>query len=307
MNLQNNYSLKKFTTVAIGGPAEFFAEVSDGVELQAVLAWAKMHSLPWYVVGEGSNLVPSDQGFAGLILKNDIEKFERRGGKITVGAGNNLLAFIKKLNNSGLSGMERMAGIPGTVGGAIYGCAGAYGQEIKDNLLSVRVFDGKKFVNLTRGQCKFGYRESIFKNKKTWIIIDATFKLEAGKRGELEQISREIIKLRRKKYKPGLKCPGSFFKNIKLSGLSVSARGRFTKKIPPGKITYGKVATGYLLEQVSAKGMSEGKIRVASHHGNLIYNPGGGKARDVKKLAHRLKRLVKNKFGITIEEEVQYI
>ncbi len=216
--------------------------------------------------------------------------------------------LIWKLDRRGLSGMERMAGIPGTVGGAIYGCAGAYGQEIKDVLVSVRVFDGQKFRNLSKAQCQFGYRNSVFKKHKNLVITQAVLRLKKGDGKSLLKTSREIIKLREKKYPPGLRCPGSFFKNIKLSSLKPAAkRAQFVKKVKHDKIMYGKVPSGHLLDQVGAKGMKQGSIRVAGHHANLIYNPNGGKARDVKALANKLKRKVKNKFGIGLEEEIQYL
>ena len=336
MLTKKNFSLKNFTTMAIGGPAKYFLVVKNETELLDALKFAKAKKLPWYVVGEGSNLVVNDRGFQGIIIQNKIPRFDlsptlpRPGeggrmagrGRIVVGAGNNLLKTIFRLNRLGLAGMERMAGIPGTVGGAIYGCAGAYGQEIKDRLVSVQIWDGRKFRNLTKKQCRFGYRESIFKKNKKWIIIEAAFKFKnldsvslqrrasgAGMtKSRLMEISRDIIKLREKKYKPGLKCPGSFFKNIKISDIQpATLRQKFVKKIPSARIMYGKVAAGYLLEQVHAKGLRQGDIRVAAHHANLIYNPNGGKSADVRKLARKMKKMIKAKFGIKIEEEVQYL
>lgn len=315
MNIKRNYPLKKFTTMAMGGPARYFVEVNTEKELLGALKFAKSKKMTWYVVGEGSNLIPADRGFSGLIIKNKLQKFDpssvsspRQERRVIVGTGNNLLNFIRKLNALGLAGFERMAGIPGTVGGAIYGCAGAYGQEIKDYLIRVRIFDGRKFRILKKKDIKFGYRESVFKKNKNWIITEATFRLGVGKKAALAKTSREIIKLRAKKYRPGLKCPGSFFKNIKLADIKpVSKRRSFLRKIPPSRIRHGKVPAGYLLEEVGAKSTRQGSIRVAAHHANLIYNPNGGKAPDVVKLARRLKKLVKNQFGITIEEEVQYL
>lgn len=120
--------------------------------------------------------------------------------------------------------------------------------------------------------------------------------------------SQEIVKLRNKKYPKNLKCPGSFFKNIRLQDIKPGTKLRkVLKKIGKKPIKYGKIPVGCLLEQVGAKGMREGKIKVASHHANLIYNLGGGKSSEVKILVTKLKKLVKNKFGIKIEEEVQYL
>lgn len=299
----------------MGGEARFFGVAKTAEDLLTALDFAKKKRLPWYVVGEGSNLIVPDRGYPGVVIQNQIQRFDLsstpvlpKRTRVTVGAGNNLFQFVFKLGRMGLDGMEKMAGIPGTVGGAIYGCAGAYGQEIKDRLLSVTYFDGKEFKNLTRKQARFGYRESIFKRHNNWVVTEAVFEFEAeGKPGLLRE-SREIVRLRSRKYKPGLKCPGSFFKNIKIDDIkSPRARNAFLKLIPTSKVIHGKVPTGYLLEEVGAKKMKQGGVRVAAHHGNLIYNIGRGRARDVRALASRLKALVKNKFGITIEEEVRYL
>ena len=132
-NFKLNYLLKNLTTIKIGGPAKYFFIARNEENLIKAIQWAKKNKVSWQVVGEGSNLIPSDQGFNGLIIKNQIANFKKTGNnKIYVGAGNGLLQFIRKVNKLGLAGMEKMAGIPGTVGGAIYGCVGAYGQEVKD-------------------------------------------------------------------------------------------------------------------------------------------------------------------------------
>jgi len=114
MTIRDNYQLKNFTTMAIGGPARFFIDFESVKELQELLSFAKEHSLPWVVVGEGSNLVPADAGYAGIVVRNRIDFLKCKGSKVNVGAGANLFAAVKKLNQTGLAGFERMAGIPGT-------------------------------------------------------------------------------------------------------------------------------------------------------------------------------------------------
>lgn len=308
MKIRKNFSLKKNTAMRLGGKTRYYAAVKSEADLLKALRFAKAQNLPWYTVGECTNLIVSDAGFRGLIIQNQIKKQQTKSHKALSGAGDNLYLFIKRLNRLGLAGMEKMAGIPGTVGGAIYGCAGAYGQEIKDHLVKVKFFDGGKIKVFSKKECRFGYRDSIFKKHKNWVILEAEFRLKAGKRAKLEAISSQILKLRLKKYPKGLKCPGSFFKNIKLEDLTpAKLRQKFIQKIPPGKIMYGKIPTGFLLDTVGAKGMEIGGIRVALHHGNLIYNAGRGRAAAVKKLAMRLKALVKKVFLIKIEEEVQYL
>ncbi|OGF68626.1 UDP-N-acetylenolpyruvoylglucosamine reductase [Candidatus Giovannonibacteria bacterium RIFCSPLOWO2_02_FULL_45_14] len=304
MRFEKGKSLKSLTSLGIGGIASFFAEIKKEKELKKIFQEAGGKR---YVIGAGSNLVAPDSGFSGFIIKIGIKAFEIKGNAIYSGAGDNLLDFIKKINKSGLEGMEKMAGIPGTVAGAIYGNAGAYGQEIKDSVSRVRIFDGKRFKWIKKEECKFGYRTSLFKKRKNWVIVGAEFFFKKENPAKLCKISRDIIKLREKKYRPGLLCPGSFFKNIILKNLKPSVRKKLTERIDNSKIIYGKVPSGYLLEEVGAKGMSVGGIRVAKHHGNLIYNSGGGKERDVKKLAGILKGLVSKKFGVRLEEEVQYL
>ncbi|OGF51895.1 UDP-N-acetylenolpyruvoylglucosamine reductase [Candidatus Giovannonibacteria bacterium RIFCSPLOWO2_02_FULL_43_11b] len=307
MRFEKGKSLKGLTTLGIGGKADFFIEIKTEEDLRSALVETAGKRMAWHIIGSGSNIVASDTGCKGAVVKIGINNFKKTGDKIYVGAGNNLLLFIKKVNKLGFGGMEKMAGIPGTVAGAIYGNAGAYGQEIKDSVSRVKIFDSEEFKWIKKGDCEFGYRTSVFKEKKDWIIVGAEFHLATGSPSVLNKISKDIIKLREKKYKPGLLCPGSFFKNIIIKDLKPIVRKKLLSKIDNSKIMYGKAPAGYLLEEVGAKGMSCGGIRVAKHHGNLIYNAGGGREKDIKNLARILKNLVRRRFGVKLEEEVQYL
>jgi len=292
----------------IGGPAKYFFIARNEKKLILAISWAKKNKIRWYVVGEGSNLIPNDKGFGGLIIKNEIKNLKIRSDAVLVGAGNNLLKFIHVANKLGLVGMEKMAGIPGTVGGAIFGCAGAYGQEIKDFLVGVKVYNGKTIHWIPQNRCRFTYRKSIFKIKKNWIILEAEFKFKKGDSKKLARASQDIITLREKKYWPGLLCPGSFFKNIVVADIQpLAVRKRFLEHIDRNKVMHGKVAAGYLLELVGAKGTTYGGIKVAEHHGNLLYNSGTGKSSEVEKLAKILKLKTRRRFGIDLEEEIQYL
>jgi len=306
--LKTNHSFKKITTMKIGGLAGYFLAVKKESELAEAISLAQQLKVKWYLIGDGSNLIPSDLGFDGLIIKNQILDFIVQDKTVFLGAGNNLLSSILRLDKLGLAGLEKMAGIPGTIGGAIYGSAGAYGQGIKDCLVRVRIFDGKDFKWLSKKSCQFGYRNSIFKSKKDLIIVGAEFEcqLEDGKK--LLKISKDIIKLREKKYQPGLLCPGSFFKNIVLDDIdSEMIRKQLLSKIDSNKVMFGKIPTGHLLDIVGARGLKHGNIIVAQHHGNLLYHRGRGQTKDVIKLANLLRARVKKHFGIVIEEEVQYL
>jgi len=308
-DLKTDFPLRNLTTMKIGGPARYFVSVGNKNSLIKAIDLAKKFKLKWYFISsDGSNLVPSDHGFGGLVIKNEIKSFKVKNGRVVIGSGNDLLKSISKLNKLGLAGMEKMAGIPGTVGGAIYGCAGAYGQDIKNCLIGVEIYDGTKSRWLSKPQCRFGYRESIFKKRKNLIIIGAEFDFKKDNPRKLLNISRRIIKLREEKYRPGLLCPGSFFKNIVVKDIKPrKLREKFLSKIDKSKIIHGKIPAGYLLEMVGAKNVISGGISVAKHHGNLIFNTGDGKAEDIEKIAKILKTRTKRRFGLELEEEIQYL
>ncbi len=216
-------------------------------------------------------------------------------------AGVDLAEVISYSITQGWKGLENLSGIPGTIGGAIVGNAGAYGHAMVEVVEKVEVLDGENRLWMDNRECNFSYRESLFKHKP-YLILKAVLKLEQGNREELERISKEIIKKREVKYHPGIRCPGSFFKNIIASDLNEEQLGKIDKT----KIVYGKVPAGYLLEEVGAKGMKIGGIEIASYHGNLFINRGKGTAADVKKLAAILKEKVRERFGIELEEEIRY-
>lgn len=300
MNLQKDIPLKNYTTVQIGGPAKFFVTVDTQEELIEALKYAKNNNLPHLMLGGGSNLLVSDEGFPGLVIRNQIQDIIQKDNLITVSSGTPLGVFIGWTLQNNFSGFQKLIGIPGTIGGAIYGNAGAYGAATADFIDKVTCFDGEKIITLSKDECQFGYRSSIFK-KNGNIILSASFTLEPGNSEELIKIAKETLP-QRNKY-GGLKSPGSFFKNIPADSLSEET----LKQIPEDKINHGKLPAGYLLESIGAKGKQVGDIQVSDFHANLITNLGAGTAKDFHQLASELVKLVKEKFGITLEPEVQLI
>lgn len=295
MDYKQNISLAAHTTLKVGGEAKYFIEVSSEAELLEAISGAKEKNITWQVVGEGSNLLVSDSGFQGLIIVNKLH-YIHKDGNLVVGAGTNLNKLVDYANENGIAGFESLAGIPGTVGGAVYGNAGAYGETISDHLTYVKTLSRE--YSKTEGE--FTYRESLFKQNKE-VIVEIGFEIIVGDSQELINKSLEIRNLREKKYPTGIKCPGSFFKNIIASELSTEQ----LKSIPEDKISHGKVPAGYLLEEVGARGMKLGGARVADYHGNLIINDGTATAEDIWNLAMDLQTRVKDKFGILLEPEVQ--
>lgn len=299
-----NFPLAKITTLGMGGPAKALLTVVTSEELIQAVNTAIDHRIPYLIIGGGSNLLVADEGVSCLIIKNEMTGLSLQGESLQIQSGTILQELVDKTIKQGLSGLHKLTGIPGTVGGAIYGNAGAYGQTISDCLTECTVYDPEQnqVLTLSKNECKFTYRSSLFKSTKL-IILRAKFKTVHTDKAILVQESTEILTQRQKKYPLTIKCPGSFFKNIIFAQLPTQTQ----TLIPPDKVIHGKVTAGYLLEEVGAKGQKLGSIEVADYHGNLILNKGEGKAADFYNLAKLLGQKVKDKFGIELEPEVQFI
>lgn len=288
----------------IGGPALMYVESADEVPFLEALRVARASDLPWVVIGGGSNLVVSDDGFRGIVLRYTGNGLRRDSeDSVWFEAGADLQALVDFAIDEGLGGIHTMTGIPGSTGGAVYGNAGAYGHSISESLLCARFFDGAGIRSLDNPGCEFRYRESIFKREKEWIILSASLKLEPAPREELRKTADDILKIRNEKYPPTMKCAGSIFKNLILAELPEAVRSQIPTKV----IREGKVPSAYFLEQVGAKGLRNGGIEVAEYHANLIYNTGSGTARQLVEVIGDLKRRVEEKYGLLLEEEVQFV
>jgi UDP-N-acetylmuramate dehydrogenase len=196
-----------------------------------------------------------------------------------------------------------MTGIPGWVGGAVYGNAGAYGHSIQERVSSVRYLERGHVHEISNAACEFAYRESRFKRRKDWVILSVTLRLESADSEELRATADGILKIRNEKYPPTMRCAGSIFKNLLWRDLPEAVR----VQLPAAVVREGKVPSAYFLEQAGAKGLRQGRVCVADYHANLIYNEGGGTAREVGELIAELKRLVRDRFGLDLEEEVQFL
>lgn len=303
--LQKNYPLSKLTTLNIGGPAKYLYIATTKQDLLNILSFATSENLPYIVIGGGSNLLASDQGFNGLVIKNEVSGISLAGGRLarlTVQAGTPLQRLVDYTINHSLSGMQRLTDIPGTVAGAIFGNAGAYGQTISEYIVEVECWYNGQITTLTKEQCQFEYRDSVFKKNKR-IILEVKFKLPKGNPVELKKEEQETLAKRRVKYQPGIKCPGSFFKNLFTEEIPEEALNR----LPSRQDTYGKTPAYIFLEQLGAKGDRLGNIQIAPYHANLFINLGGGKASDFWQLANKWYKKVKEVYGVSLEPEVQLI
>lgn len=295
-----NAPLSDYTRFGLGGPADILIDTDNSVEFVEELRSTEGAHI---VLGGGTNLVVSDEGFRGTVLRFSGNGIERNGDSLVAMAGTDLEAVVTRAIAEGLAGIESLMRIPGWVGGAVYGNAGAYGQSIHEVVERVEIFDGVARRWIASQECEFRYRSSGFKRRKDWVILTAEFRLRPGDRSALAARAEEIRATRDAKFPTTMRCAGSIFKNCFFRDLPQRAQDR----VPPALIRDGKVPSAFFLEQVGAKGMVNGGIRVADYHANLIYNAGGGKALEVLAVIDDLKRRVQDEFGFAPEEEVQFV
>ena len=295
--------LSRYTRFGIGGPADLYAETGNVESFVAALAAARESRLPVMVIGGGTNLIVSDRGFRGIVLRYRADRLMAANGFVEAEAGASLQEVVDFSIERGLRGLETLAGIPGSLGAAVYGNAGAYGHSISERVVNVRFYDGRSIRVFSNEECEFHYRESIFKRYKEWIIFSTRLRLDPADADELRRIAGDIVRVRNEKFPVTMKCAGSIFKNLLMRELPPEV----AVQVPATAVREGKVPAAWFLEQVGAKGLQRGEIHVASYHANLIYNSGGGTAADLCSLIDELKARVRARFGIELEEEVQYV
>jgi UDP-N-acetylmuramate dehydrogenase len=295
--------LSLYTRFGIGGPADLYAETDEPEAFVAAIEAVRLSGMPAVVIGGGTNLIVSDEGFRGIVLRYRGDRLSASGDRVLAEAGASLQDLVDFSVDRGLRGLETLAGIPGSAGAAVYGNAGAYGHSISERVRSVRFYDGCGIRELDHGGCEFQYRESVFKRHKEWIIFSAELLLEPADAAELRRTADGIVKIRSEKFPVTMKCAGSVFKNLIVKDLPAGAAAQ----LPDGVARDGKAAAAWFLEQAGAKGLAHGDIHVADYHANLIYNAGGGTAADLRAVIEELKARVRARFGLELEEEVQYV
>lgn len=297
MNVRENVPLAEYTTFHIGGPATYFVEVSNESEVRDALGWAREKGVPFFVIAGGSNLLVPDAGLNGLVIRVIGEKFEIAENVVKASAGCNMLSLIRGVAKDNLGGWEKLAGIPGTIGGAVRGNAGAFGPEIKDFVVWVRAIntkteDVKEFSN---AECEFEYRMSFFKKHPEWIILDVHLAL-----GKSEgHIIDETIREREKRHIQNVKAAGSFFMNP-VAPLAIVNMFEEEKQV---KSRGGRVPAGWLIEKAGMKGVQLGGAQVSPQQANYIINANNATAEDVRKLAQKVKDEVRRQFDVALSEE----
>lgn len=304
-DFQQNIPLAPHTSFKIGGPAKYFypAKTVDDLVSACRLTWKE--NIPLFILGGGTNLLVNDSGFQGLVVKVECRKVKTGELKLEAEAGASMNQLAFEAAKAGLSGFEWAVSIPGTIGGAVRGNAGAFGGEIKDCLIDAEVLfpNGEKKI-FSNKECAFNYRHSIFK-ENGGIILKAC--LGFGRDDPNKIIARVEEIVQRKAADQPLIYPssGCIFKNIKLAeGAGPLKDGT---KIPKEFINKGVLPVGWLVEQLGLKGLKEGGAQISEKHGNFIVNLGEAKAGDILCLIDKVKREILAKFGSEAMLEVRLI
>ena len=280
-----NEPMAGHTTLGVGGPADYFAEVASEDELSALMTYISANSLPWMVLGDGANLLVSDKGIRGVVIRmgGDFERICVDGQRITAGSSARISKVADVAATNGLAGLEGVGTVPGSVGGAIVMNAGTHRGyiDVVTKSVSVVTETGEKRI-LARDECGFTYRNSRFQGDKSLIITSVTFALASGD-GNAIQEHLDSVRKHRAETQPQGKSAGCFFKN------------------PPD------MSAGKLIESAGGKGLREGGAEVSTVHGNFVMNAGSATASDLHNLAERVRGMVKQAHGIELEYEVRLV
>ncbi|MBU8877726.1 UDP-N-acetylmuramate dehydrogenase [Bacillus sp. FJAT-29790] len=284
--VKENELLANHTTMKIGGPADLFIEPSSIENIKKTMELIHEYNVEWTAIGRGSNLLVSDKGIAGAVIKlgSGLSEVEVNGTEVKVGAGYSLISLSTQISRKGLSGLEFASGIPGSVGGAVYMNAGAHGSDISKILTKVLVlFEDGNVEWLSNEEMSFSYRTSVLQNKRPGVVIEAVFQLEAGDKDIIFAAMQKNKDYRKETQPWNFPCAGSIFRN----------------PLP----NYA----GKLIEDAGLKGYSIGGAKISDMHGNFIVNTGNAKAEDVLALIQHVKDTIRDLYNIKIETEVEII
>lgn len=302
--------LAKHVHIRIGGPADFYVEAKSSEEIVQAVEAAVLDQLPFAIFGGGSNTLPSDDGFRGLVIQAANRGWSVDGASVTAEAGVPTGFLARKTAEAGLTGLEWAVSLPGTIGGAVRGNAGCFGGEIKDTLESVeilRVIDGRAERSVCKNEeCGFGYRESRFKRSGD-VVLSAKFTLSSAPK-EHCLLKLEDVLFKRKADQPSdAPSAGCMFKNFDFKEESELAKLKERVDIPEAFLRAKRLPAGWLIEQADLKGKTIGRAQVSSKHGNFLLNLGGATASDVLQLISLIKMRIRDDYGLQLEEEVQLL
>ena len=302
--MSRDVPLRGWTTLRAGGRAEFFAQVRSVAALAGYASAAQRVGLRTTVLGSGSNVLPSDDGVKGLVLVNAARSIEVGGsGEVLADTGCKLQDLFLATAQRGLSGFSFAVGIPGTLGGALVSNAGAYRSNVSECLVGLEiVFEGERQW-VEPAWMEFGYRDSRLRRPapQPCTLLRARFQLPVAAPKELFDAARDFQRQRISK-QPPCASAGSFFKNVDSHDLAQALPG-----LPSGLQAAGVVPAGYLIEAAGLKGYRLDGVCCSAQHANFVLNDRGGNAAAIRALAEHVKAVVRQRFGVELEEEVVYL
>ncbi len=308
VTVQEQVDLHPLTTFRVGGKAKYFVEAKTEEDLIDAIRWAKDRRVRIFVLGGGSNVLFSDSGWDGLVIKIGMADISDDGvGNIRAGAGMTLHSLVEYARDHGYGSIERLAGIPGTLGGAIRGNAGAFGAETASFVTSVRALDVETLDirEFPKADCGFSYRMSEFKKHSNLIVLSAMFGLSPGQDPKaLEKIILETIATRERKHPQRLLCAGSFFMNPVVSDPVLRKEFELDTGMP---VKDDKLPAGWIIDHVGLRGKEIGGAKVSDIHPNYIINTGVATAESILILASVVKQRVRTEANVRLQEEVQMV
>ena len=288
--VQNDVILAPFTSFGIGGAARYFFVASTATDIVRAARAARQTGLKFFVLGGGSNILFDDAGYTGLVIKDETDKFRLKGEVVSALSGAMLDKMVDVTVEAGLGGLEYAAGIRGTIGGAVYGNAGAFGHAINEILKSAVIYTGDDKIEIVdTDYFQFEYRKSRLSESGD-IVLSVKLQMHHEDKARLTEIVNERRRFRKERHPVGLGSAGSVFKNLR----SLEDPSRVT---PAGKI----------LEDAGVRGMSVGQAAVFEKHCNIVVNRGKATSTDVKQLVRMMGDIVKEKFGMDLQREIMYI
>lgn len=305
MEVLKDMPLAQFTTFKIGGAARYFTEVQNLREIREAIKFSRERSLPCHVIAGGSNLLVPDEGLDAHVIRIISSTYNIKESAIEAEAGCDLFTLIRISAGAGLSGWEKLAGIPGTLGGAIRGNAGAFNTEIKDVLLELNALniETNELRRFLKSECDFSYRHSFFKQHPEWIIISAKLSLVLGDRHASEIIIMQTIAERERRHLQNIRAAGSFFMNP-IAPREIVRLFEEEKKM---QSRGDRVPAGWLIEKAGMKGARVGGAIASYQHADYIVNDGNATSEDVLHLSNIIKQKVRVHSGVTLLEEVMIL
>lgn len=301
-------SMVRHTYLKIGGPAALFVSVDNADDLVRAAQTAKANAIPFAVIGGGSNLLVSDDGYQGVVIEAAFRSSTVEGDRVKADAGAFTARVARMASDAGLVGFEWGSGVPGTIGGAAYGDAGCFGGEMRDVIESVDAYDvaNDRRVVYTNADCHFAYRESRFKHEPH-VILSVTLQLTPGDKAASLAKLEEIAAKRKDTQPQGAFSAGCLFKNFEYQDDDAIAIAEQHLTIPPEMKKNKRIAAGWLIDQAGLKGTTVGNAQVSPVHGNFMINLGGASAKDVVALSSVVKMKIRDEYGIMLQDEVQLL